>query len=312
MTANWEEEPRRNGAGGFFSKIDIKWFKLIRGLAIFITSILLLSYTTHYILENKMEVYFMPKGLEKILLDPPTFDTILLVMGAKVCVVLFIVLLTISLMAFIRGFEWRFIALLTLIFHSFMILIAFTALQIPFIMSVPKASLAVVDADMQNVTFYNVSVSGVTPEGPVMIASRVIEVGYVRAFRMYPNMTKPDWHLLDERGIEEALKNTVTYMNMSDIKYVHDGSEVYLKKLDFSTGNWSKFEYRLLLQRSSIRLVPTIAFEEYVLDIFPRLAAMGMGIYNAIGFKRLYTSSVRYAVITGAILLLVLLLFGGF
>lgn len=296
---------------GLLSGIDAKWFRLIRGLIIFIITILLLTYTTLYIVENKIEMHFMLRGFENISLKAPTFDIVLSSMIFKACLALFIVLMVASLMAFLRGFEWRVIGLLTLIFHSFLIVIVFTLLQVPFMMSVPKASFAIVDAGMQNVTFYNASMSGITPEGLVTITSGIIKAGYVEAFRMYPNMTIPNWNLLDGKGLDEALKGTTTYMNISNVRYVYRDSEIYLDKLDLSSGNWSRLEYETLLYRSSVRLTPMVALEEYMLSIFSMLSTIGIVIYNTIGFKRLYGTSTKYAVVTGIVMYILFFLLGG-
>ena len=310
MTVSLREKLRVKELIGLLSRIDVKWFKLARGLAIFIIAILFLTYTTIYVIENKIDIHFMLKGFEEIPPEVPTFDMILFSRALQAFLVLFIIGMVASIMAFLRGFEWKFISLLTLILHSFIIVIIFTSLQIPFMIGVPKASFAIVDASMQNVTLYNASVSGITPEGWVTITSDIIEVGYVKAFRMYPNMTIPNWYLLSREGLNEALKNTVTYMNMSDVRWIDKESEMHLDKLDLSRGNWSKLEYGTLLSRSSIRLTPTIAFEEYMLSIFSLLSTIGITIYNTIGFKRLYETSTKYAVITGVIIFAILFLFG--
>lgn len=311
MAVSLREKIRVRELIRILSGVDVKWFRLIRGIIIFIIAVLLLTYTALYIVENKIEMYFMLRGFEDIPLEAPTFDTVLSSMAIRTCIMLFIVLMIASLMAFLRGFEWRIIALLTLIFHSFIIVIVFTLFQIPFMVSVPKASFAVVDVGMQNVTFYDASVSGMTPEGLVTITSNVIKAGYVEAFRMYPNMTTPDWNLLSGKSLDEALQGTVTYMNISSVKYIYGGSEVYLERLDLSRGNWSRLEYETLLYRSSVRLTPMIAFEEYVLSISSMLSTIGMILYNTIGFKRLYGTSIKYALVTGAVMFIILFLLGG-
>lgn len=310
MSVSLLEKLDVNKIGGIFSKISGKWVKLARGIAIFIIAILILGYTTSYILETKIDMRFGLAGFESITPKAPSFETIMFSRTMQAFMVLFIVAMIASLMAFLRGYDWKLISLLTLVFHSFLVVVLFTALQVPFMIQVPRTTFAIVDANMQNVTFYNATMTGLTSEGTIEIHSDVVKATYVKAFRVYPNMSIPDWGVLTDEEAKKAMENTITYMNMSDVKWLSKGVENHVDRLDLSSGNWSRVEYVNLLERSPIRITPTIAFEEVMLSVFSVLSTIGIAIYNAIGFKKLYETSTKYAVATGAIIFVVLFLLG--
>ncbi len=293
------------------SEIDVwKLLRLIRGIAIFAIAILILSYTTDFVLQNKIEMRFGLTGFESIVPEMPNFETIMLSRAVQSLVILFLIVAVASLMALISGANWKLVSLLTLVLHSFLIIAVCTCLQIPFIVQLPKTSFTIVGASMQNVTFYNASMTGITPQGEVFITSEVIKASYVHAFRVYPNMTTPAWSSIPISELDKILKNTITYLNMSDVRWLSKGVEMHLDKLELSSGNWTSVKYARIIERLPVRATGPVTFHEIMLNVLSLVSMIGVVVYNAIGFKKLYSASIKLTLATGAIMFIVLMIFG--
>jgi len=293
------------------SKFDIwKLLKLIRGIAIFIAAVLILSYTTNFVLQNKIEMRFGLTGFESVTPEMPDFETIIMSRAVQLLIVLFIIVAIISLMAIFSGANWKFVSLLTLVLHSFIIVAICSCLQIPFIMQLPKTSFTIVGVSMQNVTFYNACMTGITPQGEVSITSEVIKASYVRAFRVYSNMSMPIWSSIPMNELDKVLENTITYLNMSDVTWLSKGVEMHLDKLDLSSGNWTAVEYARMIQRLPVRAAGPVTFHETMLSVLFLASMIGMVLYNSIGFKRLYDASIKLTLVAGIIMFLALMIFG--
>ncbi len=294
-----------------FSDVDVgKWLKLARGFLIFIIAVLAATYTTDFVLKNKIDMYFGLSGFEALPPDLPDFGTIFLSRAVQSLILLFLVVAVASLMALLRGHSWKLTSLLTLAFHSFIIIAVFTLLQVPFIMQVPRTSFAIIGASMQNVTFYNANMTGITPQGEIRICSDVVRASYVNVFRAYPNMSQPNWPLLYGETLKEALRDTVTYLNMSDVKWVSRGVEMHLDKLELSVGNWSSVSYGQLLNRVPIRTTETVTFHEKMISVLSLLSMIGLVAYNTVEFKKLYETSLKYSLVTGIVMMLAVFFLG--
>jgi len=299
---------------GSLSEVDVKkWFRLIRGLAIFVVAVILASYTTDFVLKNKINMYFALSGFESLPPDLPDFGMIVMSRTVQSLILLFLIVAVASIMALIRGHDWKFVSLLTLVFHSFIIVAAFTLLQIPFIAQVPQTPFAVVSATMRNVTFYNADMTGLVPQqGQVHVCSDVVKASYVYVFRAYSNLTQPRWGFLSAADLKKALNDTVTYMNMSDVMWVSGGGEVHVDRLDLSTGSWSKVSYEAIVNRSPVRVSDVVTFQERMISVLSMLSMLGVVAYNSLGFKKLYNTSLKYSLITGVVMLLTVLFLGMF
>jgi len=295
----------------WLSEIDLwKLLRFIRGIAIFAVAVLIMSYTTNFVLQNKIEMRFGLTGFESIVPEMPNFETIVMSRAVQLLVILFLIVAVASLMAILSGANWKFISLLTLVLHSFLVVAICTCLQIPFIMQLPKTSFTIVGASMQNVTFYNASMTGLTPQGKISITSEVIKASYVRAFRAYPNMSMPAWSSIPISELDKVLENTITYLNMSDVRWLSKGIEMHLDKLELSSGNWTSVKYAKIIERLPVRATGLVTFNEIMLNILSLASTIGMVLYNAIGFRRLYNASIKLTLATGAIMFIVLMIFG--
>ncbi|RLG07685.1 MAG: hypothetical protein DRN59_00735 [Thaumarchaeota archaeon] len=295
------------------SEIDVKkWLRLLRGIVIFVISILVLTYVTDYVLHYKIEMVFGFRGFEAITPKIPEFESIMAARGIQALITFFIIALTIALVAMFTGKDLNLVKMLTLIFHSFIIVAIFTSLQAPFILQVPKASFVIIDASMENVTFKNASLVGLTPSGEIHISGDVVRVAYLRVFKAYPNLTIPDWTYLEAVGLGDALEKTLTYMNMSGVSWIKGGEEMTFEKVDLCRGNWSEVSYERLLTRTPIRIEKTIPFQEYMLSIFSLLSTLGLVIYNTAGFKKMYNASWKATILVGLIMFILLFFFGSF
>jgi len=295
----------------WISELDIwKILKFIRGIAIFAAAVLILSYTTEFVLQNKIEMRFGLTGFESIIPEMPNFETIVLSRLVQSLIILFLIVAVISLMALVSGASWKLLSLLTLVLHSFLVIAICTCLQLPFIMQLPKTSFTIVGASMQNVTFYNASMTGITPKGEIAIASEVIKASYVHVFRLYPNMSAPMWSSIPISELNKVLENTVTYLNMTDVRWISKGVEMHLDKLELSSGNWTSVEYARLIDRLPVRATGPVTFNEFMMNVFSLASMIGVVLYNSIGFKKLYKASIKLTVATGAIIFIVLMIFG--
>lgn len=294
-------------------EIDVgKWLRLGRGIAILVIAILILSYTTDYVLHDKIEMRFGLSGFENMVAEAPDFESIMAARGIQAFMVTALLMMVMTLIAMLTGKDLNLIKLLTLVAHSFIIVIIFTSLQIPFILQIPRTPYIIVDASLENVTFQQANLVGISPEGELKISSEVIQAAHARIFRAYPNATIPNWILLERKGINGTLKNTLTYMNLSMVKWLSEGVEMKSESLDLCVGNWSAVKYDRLLSRTPIRLSQEITFHEYMLSIFSLLSTAGLAVFNTIGFKRLYQASLKLTLVVGVLLLLVLFFFGSF
>ena len=298
-----------------FSEMEIdvgKWLRLARGLAILIIAVLILSYTTDYVLHNKIEMRFGLSGFENLVAKAPSFESIMAARGLQAFMAAALMMMVMTLIAMLTGRDLNLVKLLTLIGHSFIIVIIFTSLQVPFILQIPKTPYVIVDASLENVTFQQASLIGISPEGELKITSEVIRAAHARVFRAYPNATIPNWILLERGGIKGILENTLTYMNLSNVRWISEGVEMKSESLDLCVGNWSDVKYERLLSRTPIRLSREITFHEQMLSIFSLLSTVGLAAFSTIGFKRLYQASLKLTVVVGVLLLLVLFFFGSF
>jgi len=283
---------------------------LILGVAIFCAAVLALTYVTDFVLKNKIEMRFGLTGFESIIPEMPSFETILMSRLFQLLITLFLVVAVTSLMAFVSGSSWRLLSLLTLVLQSFLVIAVFTCLQLPFIIQIPKASYAIVGASMQNVTFHNATMTGVTPGGRVTIVSEVVKASYVHVFRLYPNMSAPAWSSIPVGDFGRVLGSTVTYMNMTDVTWISRGVEMHLDKLELSSGNWTAVEYGRLVDRLPVRAAGEASLSEYMIDVLSLASTIGLVLYNSIGFRKLYKASMKLTIATGAILFIILMIFG--
>jgi len=287
------------------------WLKLLRGLAIFIVSALMFGFYSTYVLYNKLDLRFGLRGFEGVRPPLPTFQQIMFSRTIQIAIAFGVIALVMFLMLFLKGFEWKFIPLITLILHSFIILIIFMAIQIPIAFNIPKASYMVVDARFENLTLYNATLLGISPEGPVKISSETINVNYAKVYRGFPNKTIPEWfRLTTRRDVERVINQTKTYMNLTSVKWVEGGVKRTLEKLSASSWSWDRVVFSNSVAEQYVRMDYEIGFLERLMGILSMSSWAVIAAYNAIGFKKLYQASKFYSILTGILIFIILLMSG--
>ncbi|MEM1976879.1 MAG: hypothetical protein QXX29_03160 [Nitrososphaerota archaeon] len=295
----------------YFSHVDVgKWLRLFRGLAILIAALLIVSYVTSYVVNEKIKIVYELEGFERLSPAIPDFESIVAARGIQFGITFALITIVMLLIAMFKGESLNLVRLLTLVAHSFIIVALFMVLQIPFIWQVPKVSYMIVDASFENITFREATLVGVAPEGSMNITSPIIRASYARVYRAYSNMTLPDWSIIEPGKIREVIKDTRTYMNLTGVRWLSGREELTSEKLDFCVGDWAAVEYQDMLSRFSVR-EQEAGFSEMMMSILSMLSSVGLAIYNSIGFKGIYKASTKLTVIVGVLLLLVLFFFGG-
>lgn len=293
------------------SQMDVgKWLRLCRGLAIIVATLLVVSYVTSYVLNEKVEMIYELEGFRRLTPAAPDFESIMTTRGIQLGITFAFILMVVLLVVMFKGEDLNLVKLLTLVAHSFIIVAVFTALQVPFLLQTPKVSYMIVDADFQNVTFRDATLTGIAPEGGVNITSPIVKAAYVKVYRAYPNLTLPNWGIIRPEDVGEVIKNTRTYMNLTDVRWLSGGAELASERLDLCVGNWSSVEYQNMLSRIPVRK-QGVGFSEMMIDILSLFSNVGLVVYNSMGFKRLYKASMKLTIIVGILLFLVLFFFGG-
>ena len=288
-----------------------KWIKLFRGLAIFIAAAILLGSHSTYVLYNKLDLKFGLRGFEHVQPPLPTFQQIIFSRVIQVVMALGVIILVMILMLFLKGMEWKLISLITLILHSFVILIIFTAIQIPIALNMPKASFMIVDARFENVTFYNATLLGIAPEGPIKISSEAINVNHVKVYRGFPNKTIPEWfRLTTQDAVEKVINETKTYMNLSSVKWVEEGVEKTVEKLNALNWSWDKVVFSIGVPERYVRISYEISFLERLMGLLSPITWAVVAAYNAIGFRKLYQAGKFHSILTGLLIFVILLMIG--
>jgi len=288
-----------------------EWIKLLRGLAIFIASAILLGSLSAYILYNKLDLRFGLRGFEYIRPPLPTFEEIVFSRTIQVVIAFIAIVFMMILMMLLAGMEWKFISLITLILHSFMILMIFTAIQFPIAFNMPKASYVIVDARFENVTFYNATLLGTSPEGSIKISSETINVSYAKVYRGFPNKTIPKWYRLITRSdIERTIGQTKTYMNLSSVKWVQEGVERELKNLSASSWSWDKVVFSNSIPEEYVRTTYEIGLLEQLTQLLSLVSWVMVAAYNAVGFRKLYQAGKLHSILTGILIFVILFMIG--
>jgi hypothetical protein len=294
-----------------FSQVDIgKWLRLCRGLVIIVATLMIISYVTSYVLNEKVEMIYELEGFEKLTPTTPDFESIMTAWGIRLGMTFAFIFIVVLLIVMFKGEGLNFVKLLTLVTHSFIIIALFTALQLPFIWQTPKVSYMIVGADFENITFRDATLIGIAPEGGMNITSPIIKVAYAKVYRAYPNLTLPDWNMIRPENTGEVVENTRTYMNLTGVRWLSGEAEFTSERLDLCMGNWSAVEYQDMLSRLPVRRQEA-GFSEMMLDMLSMLSNVGLAAYNSIGFKRIYKASMKLTILVGALLFLLLFFFGG-
>lgn len=294
-------------------KAERIWPRLLRGIAILAAATLALIYSSYYVLHDKIDVKYALSGFENLPAPIPSFEEITVSRIIHVSVALAVIFIGLRVLVYFTGKEGRNKALLTLILHSFLILLTLTLVGLPIIAQAPKVPFLVVDVTFMNATMHDASITGLSEKGRISLTSNVINARYLKVYKGFQNnYTRPNWQIMQSfEEVDETLKNTVTVINMSEVKWMGEGGEQTLLVLNAVEGNWSEITYEDVLSRGFVRYdVGEVSLAERVFSVLPLFTWALVTSYNVVGFKKLYEASSKVALIAWILIFFVLFVAG--
>lgn len=295
------------------SKAERIWPHLFRGIVIVAAATLALIYSSYYVLHDKINVKYALSGFESLPAPIPSFEEITVSRIIHISVALAVIFIGLRVLVYFTGKEGKNRALLTLILHSFLIFLALTLIGLPIIAQAPKVPFLVVDVTFMNATMYDASITGLSEQGRISLASNIINARYLKVYKGFQNnYTRPNWQVMQSfEEVDETLKNTVTVINMSDVKWMSESGEQTLPILNAVRGNWSKITYEDVLSRGFVRYdVGEVTLAERVFSILPMFTWGLVTFYNVVGFKKLYETSAKVATIAWILIFFILFVAG--
>jgi hypothetical protein len=209
---------------------------------------------------------------------------------------------------FIKREDTKTSALITFIFNSFIVMLVSTAVISPILITQPKAPYIIVDTELQDVTVYNGSFTGYVEQRIVTISSPAISIGYLRAYRVTPDMKIVDWRVESIEEIERLIQESKTVFNMSNIKWVEEGVEKTLDRLELATGKWMTIHYNVYLNAVWLNVGPST-----VTQIFSMFSPISWGLtllFISRCFMKTYQTSMTVAAILWIITYFIFFLLG--
>ncbi|MCS7126187.1 MAG: hypothetical protein NZ929_04670 [Aigarchaeota archaeon] len=275
-------------------------------LAVFIVSVSLLS---SFFIEEKIEVRFELTGFEELKPQFPTFPQMLLSRTIYVGLAIMIIFIILRFaLYFIKKVDVKVSALITLILSSFIILLIATTVITPILIAQPKSPYIIVDAELQEVKVYNGTFTGYTKQGVVSFSSPQITIGYLRAYRVFPDMKMVNWRTESFEEIQRLISESKTVVNMSNIKWVEEGVEKTLDELGLADGRWTSIEYNVYLNALWINVGPALATQIFSLFL---PVSWGLTILFIVRcFMKLYQTSTSTVLILWIIIYFVFFFMG--
>lgn len=268
--------------------------KLISGTVFMAASIITLTTLYSFFIEEKIEVKFMLNGFEKIELPLPTFPQLLVsrIIYTGIAVTIIFIVSRFALY-FIKKEDAKTSVLITFILSSFIIMLIAIAVVTPILITQPKAPYIIVDTELQDVTLYDGSLTGYTDQGMVTVSSPEINIKYLRAYRVKPDMKMIDWRVQDVEEIERLIHESKTVFNMSGIKWVEDSVEKTLEKLELASGQWTMIRYDTYLNAVWLNLGPATASQ--IFSIFSPVSWGLVLLFIVRCFMKTYQTSMTIA-----------------
>ncbi|MEM3494665.1 MAG: hypothetical protein QXW31_02915 [Nitrososphaerota archaeon] len=234
--------------------------KLISGVVFVAVSIIALTFLSSFFIEEKIEAKFLLSGFENVELPYPSFSQILITRIIYTGLAILIVFIISRLaLYFIKREDAKISVLATFILSSFIVMVIATAVVAPILVAQPKAPYVIVETELQDVTVYNGSFTGYAEQGIVTITSPVLNIGYLRAYRVMPDMKMVDWRVQSIEEIEKLVQESRTVLNMSSIKWVEEGVEKNLDRLELATGQWTTMRYNIYVNAMWLNVGPSIS-----------------------------------------------------
>ncbi|MCL7383566.1 MAG: hypothetical protein LZ172_03780 [Thaumarchaeota archaeon] len=283
--------------------------KLISGIVFVAVSITVLTFLSSFFIEEKVEAKFMLSGFEEAKLPFPTFSQLLLsrIIYTGMAIAIIFIVSRLALY-FIKREDAKTSILLTFIFNSFIVILISTAVVSPILITQPKAPYIIVDTELQDVTVYNGSFTGYIEQRIVTISSPEISIGYLRAYRVTPEMKIVDWRVKSIEEIDRLIQESKTVFNMSNIKWVEEGVEKTLDRLELATGKWTTIHYNVYLNAVWLNVGPST-----VIQVFSMFSPISWGLtllFISRCFMKTYQTSMTVAAILWIITYFIFFLLG--
>ena len=283
--------------------------KLISGIIFVAVSITVLTFLSSFFIEEKVEAKFMLSGFEEAKLPFPTFSQLLLsrIIYTGMAIAIIFIVSRLALY-FIKREDTKTRILVTFIFNSFIVILISTAVVSPILITQPKAPYIIVDAELQDVTVYNGSFTGYIEQRIVTISSPEISIGYLRAYRVTPEMKKVDWRVESIEEIDRLIQESKTVFNMSNIKWVEEEVEKTLDRLELATGKWTAIHYNAYLNAIWLNVGPST-----VIQVFSVFSPISWGLtllFISRCFMKTYQTSMTVAAILWIITYFIFFLLG--
>ncbi len=283
--------------------------RMFRGAAIFIIGVFSAILTAFYMVYTKVDMSFALEGFESARPPLPTPGEIALSRLLYMGLAFMIIFVGFRLIVFFAGKEGRGKALLTLVFHAFLVFTIISLATLPIMSQAHRIPFIVVDATLADATFHDAEITGIAVNGSITLRG-TINAEYVSVYRAYrENLSKPVWaSMRSEEDVAKALEETSTIINMTGVTLSDGGS---LDRVDLVEGNWSRVEYRDVVSRGLIRFgAPEPGLVENILSTLSPIAWALTVLYVMFGFKRLYQVSSPITIIAGVLVMVILVAMG--
>lgn len=283
--------------------------KLLFGIVFVVVSIIALTFLSSFFIEEKIEAKFLLDGFENVEPPFPSSFQILITRIIYTGVAIGIVLIVSRLaLYFIRREDVKISVLTTFILSSFIIMVISAAVMAPILATQPKASYVIVGIELQDVTVHNGSFTGYTEQGIVTITSLVFDIGYLRAYKVMPDMKIVDWRVQNVEEIEKLAQESKTVFNISSIKWIEEGIEKTLDRLELATGQWATINYNIYLNAVWLSVGPSIATQ-----IFSMFSPISWGLtllFITRCFMKIYQTSLTVAALLWIIIYFIFFIMG--
>ena len=297
-------------------KASIKSSLLIRivlfllALAVFLASIYVNAAVTELVLKNVIVEKFTFEGFEKVPVKIMSYQELLHFSVIKFLTILTGISLFVILAVLIRGFRFKVLQTATLLLSSFVILVILAGLQAYMFSNLQPIHYSVIYVELGNVTFQEANFIGLSDLGePVQIKSPLVTVSKLKIYRIFENGTiVSEYPYMSREDLDLLLESTSTLLNMSDVMWYEDGKTNTLKKFHVINASFSNVSYDRVLSLKDIR-TNEVAPIEGITVLVSMIAPFLMSAYIAVGFKRIYSCSAKYAAGIGLIVYILLSVF---
>ena len=296
------------GKKRYLPNISLKeLLKVVASFIVFISSIYIYTLVNSYILENKIDERFMLEGFENIVVKIPSYHELLSMTTMRFVIVLVAIITLLLFVIIIGGLSWKPLSLISLVLSSFIIIIIISILQAYCIFTVPKVEFGIVEAEFENVFFYDVDFVGINEYNEeVKISSSRIWASYVKVFRAYDNMTRPQLKIYYKPvDLDELLKNTKTYLNLTDVVCYDNEVDERFSKISIFEIKFKTVKYERILSLKDVRISEQTGAEASM-TLLSLSSTILMSTYVSVGFKKIYYTTTKFAIGVAAIVYLIL------